>query len=77
LGESLDSAGNIINPARAEWKPASAFVTPPGWWHAHHSESGEEAHLLPIQDAGLQPFMRTLDIHFFHADHKAHISLQK
>jgi hypothetical protein len=33
--------------------------------------------LLPIQDAGLQAFMRTLDIHFFHADHKAHISLKK
>jgi gentisate 1,2-dioxygenase len=77
LGETLDGQGNIINPVRADWKTASAFVTPPGWWHAHFNESGEDAHLLPIQDAGLQTYMRSLDIHFFHADHKSYISMRK
>jgi gentisate 1,2-dioxygenase len=65
LGEELDSQGNIIRPVRADWKTASVFVTPPGWWHAHYNESIADAHLLPIQDAGLQTHMRTLDIHFF------------
>lgn len=77
LGEALDADGNIVNPIRADWHTASAFVTPPGWWHAHYNESGEDAYLLPIQDAGLQTFMRTLDIHFFHNDHKSFISLKK
>lgn len=76
VGEELDGQGNIVNPSRADWKSASGFVTPPGWWHAHYNESGADAYLLPIQDAGLQTYMRTLDIHFFHADHKAHISLR-
>lgn len=76
LGETLDSEGNIINPIRADWKAASAFVTPPGWWHAHYNESGVDAYLLPIQDAGLQTWMRTLDIKFLHKDHKAHISVR-
>lgn len=77
LGEELDADGNILNPIRADWDAASAFVTPPGWWHAHYNESGEDAYLLPIQDAGLQTFMRTLDIHFFHKDHQSHVSVKK
>lgn len=77
VGETLDDQGNIINPVRADWKTASAFVTPPGWWHAHHNESGVDAHLLPIQDAGLQTYMRSLDIQFFHPHHESHISLKK
>ncbi|MFG1422666.1 cupin domain-containing protein [Roseixanthobacter liquoris] len=77
LGEELDADGNIINPVRADWNTASAFVTPPGWWHAHYNETDEDAFLLPIQDAGLQTFMRTLDIHFFHKDHQSFISLKK
>jgi gentisate 1,2-dioxygenase len=76
MGEKLDSDGHIIRPIRADWKPASVFVTPPGWWHAHYNESGAEAHLLPIQDAGLQTHMRTLDIRFFHAHHTSYISLR-
>jgi gentisate 1,2-dioxygenase len=76
LGETLDGEGKIINPSRADWKTASGFVTPPGWWHSHFNESGADAHLLPIQDAGLQTYMRSLDIHFFHAEHKSHISLR-
>jgi gentisate 1,2-dioxygenase len=76
LGESLDAKGNIVRPARGDWKPGSAFVTPPGWWHAHYNESGAPAHLLPIQDAGLQTYMRSLDIRFFHPEHQSHISLR-
>ncbi|MGR7001481.1 hypothetical protein ACU686_31160 [Yinghuangia aomiensis] len=33
-------------------------------WHAHHNESGAPAHLIPIQDAGLQTYLRSLDIRF-------------
>jgi len=64
VGKELDDRGRIIDPERVDWKPASAFVTPPGLWHAHYNESGVPAYLLPIQDAGLQTYLRTLDIRF-------------
>jgi gentisate 1,2-dioxygenase len=64
VGKELDERGRIVNPDRVDWKPASAFVTPPGFWHAHYNESGAAAYLLPIQDAGLQTYLRTLDIRF-------------
>jgi gentisate 1,2-dioxygenase len=76
LGESLDNDGKIIHAHRANWKSGSAFVTPPGWWHAHHNESGVDAHLLPIQDAGLQAHMRSLDIRFLHPKHESHVSVK-
>ena len=46
-----------------------------GWWHARYNESGADAHLLPIQDAGLQTHM-PLDIQFVHPNHTSHISLK-
>ena len=64
IGPDLDSDGNIINPIRANWVAGGAFVTPPGWWHSHHNESDEDAIVLPVQDAGLQTYMQTLDIQF-------------
>lgn len=64
IGEKIDAEGNIIDPIRAEWKPNSVFVTPPGWWHSHHNESDEDAYVFPVQDAGLQTYLRTLDIQF-------------
>jgi gentisate 1,2-dioxygenase len=76
VGQDLDEDGNIINPERAEWKAGSAFVTPPGYWHAHYNESGAPAHLIPIQDAGLHTYLRSLDIKFFHPNHRAFISLK-
>ena len=66
IGPDLDSEGNIINPIRANWVAGGAFVTPPGWWHSHHNESDEDAIVLPVQDAGLQTYMQTLDIRFAH-----------
>ena len=68
VGKDLGQDGRIINPVRVDWKPASVFVTPPGEWHAHFNESGTEAYLLPIQDAGLQTYLRSLDIRFYHVD---------
>jgi gentisate 1,2-dioxygenase len=68
VGKELDGRGRILNPERVDWKPASAFVTPPGFWHAHYNESGAAAYLLPIQDAGLQTYLRTLDIRFGASD---------
>ena len=64
LGTRLDERGDIVNPIRVDWEPGGAFVTPPGMWHAHHNESGAPAHLIPIQDAGLQTYLRSLDIRF-------------
>jgi gentisate 1,2-dioxygenase len=64
VGTRLDDQKRIIDPKRVEWKPYSAFVTPPGHWHAHINESGAPAHLIPLQDAGLQTYLRTLDIQF-------------
>jgi gentisate 1,2-dioxygenase len=64
LGTRLDDRGNIADPARVDWEPGGAFVTPPGMWHAHYNQSGAPAHLIPVQDAGLQTYLRSLDIRF-------------
>ena len=64
VGPRISPKGEILNPTRVDWKPYSAFITPPGYWHAHYNESQNEAHLIPLQDAGLQTYLRTLDIKF-------------
>lgn len=64
LGARVDDDGEIIDPTRVDWEPGGAFVTPPGMWHAHVNESGAPAHLFPVQDAGLQTYLRALDIRF-------------
>ena len=64
VGQRISAGGEILNPTRVDWKPYSAFITPPGYWHAHYNDSSREAHLIPMQDAGLQTYLRTLDIRF-------------
>jgi gentisate 1,2-dioxygenase len=64
VGRSIDEDGEIVDPVRVDWEPHCAFVTPPGMWHSHHNESDEPAWIIPIQDAGLQSYLRTLDIRF-------------
>jgi len=64
VGDALGSDGAIVDAQRVDWEPGGAFVTPPGLWHSHHNESGAPAHLLPVQDAGLHTYLRTLDIRF-------------
>src|ERR1700749_1047409 len=64
VGSRLDARGDIVDPIRVDWEAGGAFVTPPGLWHAHFNESGAPAHLIPIQDAGLQTYLRSLDIRF-------------
>ncbi|KAG6555306.1 hypothetical protein Mapa_003349 [Marchantia paleacea] len=64
MGESLDINGKIIDPIRVDWETGAMFVTPPRWWHSHHNDSNEEAWVLPMQDAGLYTYQRTLDIRF-------------
>jgi gentisate 1,2-dioxygenase len=65
LGEQVDpDTRAIIDPVRVDWAPGAAFVTPPGMWHSHHNESGHAARILPIQDAGLHTYLRSLDIRF-------------
>jgi hypothetical protein len=64
MGKKIDSDGNIIDPIKCYWQTGTVFVTPPGWWHSHHNESYEDAYVLPIQDAGLYTYQRTLNIQF-------------
>lgn len=64
LGTRLDERGEIADPQRVDWTPGAAFTTPPGMWHAHYNESGRDAWVIPIQDAGLQTYLRSLDIRF-------------
>lgn len=61
VGKSLDAEGNIVNGEKIYWKSGSVFVTPPGLWHSHHNESDRDALILPIQDAALHSYFRTLD----------------
>jgi gentisate 1,2-dioxygenase len=63
-GPELNADGTIRNPLRMAWEPGAAFVTPPGHWHSHVNESGHPALLLPVQDAGLHTYLRSLDIRF-------------
>lgn len=64
VGTELAADGSIRDPRRIDWEPGGAFITPPGHWHAHANESGRPARLLPIQDAGLKTYLRSLDIRF-------------
>jgi gentisate 1,2-dioxygenase len=64
LGTRLDERGNIVDPIRVDWQAGGAFTTPPGMWHAHYNETDQPAHLIPVQDAGLQTYLRSLDIKF-------------
>jgi gentisate 1,2-dioxygenase len=63
LGTRVEQ-GKIVDPTRVDWQAGGAFVTPPGMWHAHFNESGAPAHLIPVQDAGLHTYLRSLDIRF-------------
>jgi gentisate 1,2-dioxygenase len=68
VGTRLDGDGNIVDPIRVDWEAEGAFVTPPGMWHSHHNESGQPAYLVPVQDAGLHTYLRSLDIRFTRPD---------
>jgi len=68
VGTELNSDGSIRNPKRIDWNAGGAFITPPGHWHAHVNEGKRCAYLLPIQDAGLKTYLRSLDIRFASAD---------
>ena len=54
----------IKNGHRENWVSGASFITPASYWHSHHNESGQPAHVLPIQDAGLHTYLRTLSIVF-------------
>ena len=64
IGKDLDENGEIINPQKVYWSTGGAFTTPPGLWHSHVNESDKDAYVLPVQDAGLYTYQRTLDIQF-------------
>lgn len=64
MGEHLNDDGSIQDPIRVYWETGACFTTPPGWWHSHVNEGNEPAVVLPVQDAGLYTYQRTLDIQF-------------
>ena len=64
VGPRISAKGEILNPTRVDWKPYSAFITPPGYWHAHYNEASGDAHLIPLQVTELQTYLRTLGIKF-------------
>lgn len=64
VGTELDADGRIRNARRIDWEAGGVFITPPGHWHSHVNSSGRDARLLPIQDAGLHTYLRSLDIRF-------------
>jgi gentisate 1,2-dioxygenase len=67
MGKTLDEKGNIVDPIRCDWRTGYVFITPPGYWHSHHNEGDEDAYVLPVQDAGLHTYQRTLDIQFMNS----------
>jgi gentisate 1,2-dioxygenase len=64
MGPELDDQGMVKDPIKCDWETGSVFVTPPGWWHSHHNETDQDAWVLPVQDAGLYTYQRTLNIEF-------------
>ncbi len=64
VGTELDAEGCIRNPRTIDWEPGAVFITPPGHWHSHVNTSALPARILPIQDAGLHTYLRSLDIRF-------------
>ncbi len=72
VGRRLAADGSIADGERFDWTAHSVFITPPGLWHSHHNESGQPAHILPIQDAGLHTYLRTLSILFSHRTPTGH-----
>jgi gentisate 1,2-dioxygenase len=68
VGAELNADGTIKDPIRVNWVPGCAFVTPPGLWHEHVNASDSDAYVMPIQDAGLHTYLRTLDIQFYKED---------
>lgn len=64
IGYELDSQGNISNPQKVYWNTNTLFITPPGLWHSHHNESEETSWIIPVQDAGIHTYLRTLNISF-------------
>ena len=68
IGPELNADGSIKDAIRVDWVKGAAFVTPAGYWHEHVNESGADAYVMPIQDAGLHSYLRTLDIQFYLED---------
>jgi hypothetical protein len=61
----LTEQGGSLNDLRPRGLAGGRRVhDSPGTWHAHHNESGAPAHLIPVQDAGLQTYLRSLGIRF-------------
>jgi gentisate 1,2-dioxygenase len=68
LGPELNQDGTIKDAFRVDWVKGGAFVTPPGYWHEHVNACSADAYVMPIQDAGLHTYLRTLDIQFYRED---------
>jgi gentisate 1,2-dioxygenase len=64
LSKTINEDGSLKDPIRINWQSGMVFVTPPGWWHSHHSTDSEPGYIFPVQDAGLHMYLDTLGIEF-------------
>jgi gentisate 1,2-dioxygenase len=64
LSQDIDENNNLIDPIKIHWTKGQLFVTPPGWWHSHHSTDDKPGFLFPVQDAGLHLHLDTLNLTF-------------
>eukprot|EP00465_Bigelowiella_longifila_P004739 CAMPEP_0185259152 /NCGR_PEP_ID=MMETSP1359-20130426/7983_1 /TAXON_ID=552665 /ORGANISM="Bigelowiella longifila, Strain CCMP242" /LENGTH=405 /DNA_ID=CAMNT_0027844953 /DNA_START=44 /DNA_END=1261 /DNA_ORIENTATION=+ len=64
MSRQIDHNGRLVDPVRMDWAPGGMFVTPPGWWHSHVNEGEQPGWVLPLQDAGIYTYQRSLDIRF-------------
>jgi hypothetical protein len=55
---------SAVATAGAEVAAAAKYALTYVGGHAHYNETETLAHLIPIQDAGLQTYLRSLDIKF-------------
>jgi gentisate 1,2-dioxygenase len=64
FSKTINEDGSLHDPIKIFWNQGMVFVTPPGWWHSHHSTDNKPGYIFPVQDAGLHMYMDTLDIQF-------------
>jgi hypothetical protein len=55
---------SAVGTAGAEVAAAAKYASTYVGGHAHYNETETPAHLIPIQDAGLTTYLRSLDIKF-------------
>ena len=64
IGSRLDADGAIVDPAAGGLGAGRRLRHPPGPVAQPSQRVGPPAYLVPVQDAGLHTYLRSLDIRF-------------